>query len=148
MKVGDGQVRPASVVPTIAGGVVAREPTRRIVLLTKLKRKTMRMGAVTQAFFRRGEELVETEFENVPHDDPMLVPTKLGFRSFERIPRHRGRIALMLLLLAAVAVVVLDRQSLRDLPEQTGRAVRWLAAEASQLWARLKELVGTHAGGR
>jgi len=125
---------------------VAREPTRRIVLLTKLKRTTMRMGAVTQAFFRRGDELVESEFENVPHDDPMLVPPKLGFRSFERVPYNRGRIVAALFLLAAVALVVLDRHHLRELPGQTERAARWLAVEGSQLWARLKALAGSHQG--
>ena len=142
----DGQLRAATAAPAILNGSVARQPTRRIVLLTKLKRTTLRMGAVTQAFFRRGDELVETDFENVPHDDPMLVPPKLGFRSFERIPHHRARIVLTFFLLAAAAVIVLDRHSLRDLPAQTERVVRWLIVESTQLWGRLKELVGTHVG--
>jgi hypothetical protein len=138
-------MRPARPAATLSyeGGAqepqgIAREPTRRIILLTKLKRATMRAGAVTQEFFRKGDELAEAEFENVPHDDPMLVRPKLGFRSFDRIPRHRGRIAGALLLIAAIAVVVLDRHHLRELPGQTMHAARWLWTEASQLWAKLK----------
>ncbi|HXJ20465.1 MAG TPA: hypothetical protein VMT03_09540, partial [Polyangia bacterium] len=106
---GDGQVRPARGAPTISYGGEAREPTRRILLLTKLKRTSMRMGAVTQSFFTKGDELAATEFENLPHDDPMLVPPKLGFRSFDRIPRHRGRVAFVLVLIAAATLIVLDR---------------------------------------
>jgi hypothetical protein len=146
MRVEDGQGQAVAAAPVMLNRSVAREPTRRIVLLTKLKRTTLRMGAVTQAFFRRGDELVETDFENVPHDDPMLVPPKLGFRSFERIPHHRARVVLTVFLLAVAAVLVLDRHSLRELPGQTERAVRWLVVEGAQLWGRLKEIVGTIAG--
>jgi hypothetical protein len=146
MDPGDGRFGVESGAPPIRYGAVAREPTRRIVLLTKLKRTSMRMGAVTQAFFRKGDELVATEFENVPHDDPMLARPKLPFRNFERIPHHRGRIALMLLSLAVLALVVVGRHSLRDLPTQTGRAVRWLGAAASQQWVRLNDRLGSHPG--
>jgi hypothetical protein len=146
MNVGDGRVRPGRPAATIHYGGdpqpagSAREPTRRIVLLTKLKNTTMRMGAVTQAFFRRGDELEETDWENLAHDDAMLVPAKLGFRNFERIPRHYGRIFLMALLLGAISLVVVDRHHLRELPDQTVTAARWVADQSLQLWARLKAL--------
>lgn len=106
----------------------------------------MRMGAVTQAFFRKGDELVATDFENVPHDDPMLVPPKLPFRNFERVPRRRGRIVLTLMALALSAVAVVRRHSLPDLPVQTARGVRWLGATASQQWVRLHDRFGNHPG--
>jgi hypothetical protein len=150
MDVGDRRIRPGRPAPTLhyGGGAKpggsAREPTRRIVLLTKLKATTTRMGAATQAFFRRGDELAETDWENVPHDDPMLVPPKLGFRSFDRIPRHRWRIVLALLLIAAGALIVLDRNSLRDLPVQAWSVAQWLGAEAAEIWGRLKAFVGAH----
>ena len=53
-------------------------PSRRVILLTNIKRTTMRLGAVTQAFFRKGEELEATGFENVPPDDPTLVLAEIG----------------------------------------------------------------------
>jgi hypothetical protein len=150
MNVGDGRARPGRPAATISyegGGAqepAARQPTQRILLLTKLKKTSMRMGAVTQAFFSRGDELVDTDWENLPHDDPMLVPAKLGFRSFNRIPHHRGRIFVMLLMIGAVALLVVDRHHLRELPDQTVAAAQWVADEALQLWARAKELVGSH----
>ena len=74
----------------ISNPEVLRPPSRRIVLLTKLKNTTMRLGSRTQAFFRRGDELEAAGYENLPHDDPTLVPPKLGFHSFDRVPRNRA----------------------------------------------------------
>jgi len=83
-----------------------RQPSRRIVLLTKIKATTMGLGSRTMTFFRKGEELEATRFETVPHDDPMLVPPKLGFRGFDRVPRNYGPLVITLLLIAVAAVAV------------------------------------------
>lgn len=39
----------------ISNSDVVRQPSRRIVLLTRIKQTTMRLGSRTQAFFRRGK---------------------------------------------------------------------------------------------
>jgi hypothetical protein len=67
----------------------------------------MGLGARTMAFFRRGEELEATNFEALPHDDPMLVPPKLGVRNFDKIPRNRAPVVITVLLIVAAAVAVL-----------------------------------------
>ena len=59
------------------------------------------------AFFRKGEELEATNFEALPHDDPMLVPPKLGVRNFDKIPRNRAPVVITVLLIVAAAVGVL-----------------------------------------
>ncbi len=122
---------------------VLPQPSRRIVLLTKLKNTTMRLGSRTQAFFRRGDELEATGFENLPHDDPTLVPAKLGFRSFDRVPRNRAPMLIALLLLATVAVLAFGWLAARDIPPGTGRIVTSLRAKASSEWVRLKTLVAS-----
>ena len=148
MNVGREVTRAGRDAPVIANPGATPEPVRRIVLLTKLKRTTLRLGAVTQAFFRKGDELAASEFENVPHDDPMLVPRKLGFRTFDRVPRRRAPVAVALLLLASIAAIVLGWRSIRDLPARTGPAARSLASEISFEWVRLKAFVGSRWGGR
>ena len=125
----------------ISNSTVPGQPSRRIVLLTKLKKTTMRLGSMTQAFFRRGDELEATGFENLPHDDPTLVPPKLGFRSFDRVPRHRAPMLIAFLLLATAAVVTFGWLSARDLPHGTARIATSLRAKASSEWVRLKALI-------
>jgi hypothetical protein len=122
---------------------VLPQPSRRIVLLTKLKNTTMRLGSRTQAFFRRGDELEATGFENLPHDDPTLVPPKLGFRSFDRVPRNRAPMLIAFLLLATVAVLAFGWLSARDIPPGTGRIAASLRAKASSEWGRLKTLAAS-----
>ena len=124
-----------------ANSGVVREPSRRIVLLTKLKRTTMRLGAVTQAFFRKGDELAATEFENVPHDDPMLVPPKLGFRGFDRVPRRRAPLLIVLLLLAAAGSLAFKWPSVRGASGGTARVAGSLQTKMSTEWVRLKDFV-------
>ena len=121
---------------------VLPQPSRRIVLLTRIKNSTMRLGSRTQAFFRRGDELEATGFENLPHDDPTLIPPKLGFRSFDRVPRHRAPMLIAFLLLATVAVVAFGWLSARDLPHGSARVATSLRAKASSELVRLKTLVG------
>jgi hypothetical protein len=123
-----------------SGGVP--QPSRRIVLLTKLKNTTMRLGSRTQAFFRKGEELEATGFENLPHDDPSLVPPKLGFRTFDRVPRNRAPMLVTLLLLATAAIVAFGWLSARDVPHGTARVATSIRAKASSGWVRLKTLAG------
>ena len=67
-----------------------QRPSRRIVLLTKIKNTTMGLGSRTMTFFRKGEELEATGYKTVPYDDPMLVPPKLGFRDVDKVPRNRA----------------------------------------------------------
>ena len=113
---------------------VLPQPSRRIVLLTKLKKTTMQLGSRTQAFFRKGEELEATGFESLPHDDPTLVPPKLGFRSFDRVPRNRAPMLIAFLLLATAAVVAFGWLAARDLPHGTARIAASLRAKASREW--------------
>jgi len=131
-----------------ANSGVARVPSRRVVLLTKLKRTTMRLTGVTQAFFRRGDELAATEFENVPHDDPMLVPPKLGFRSFDRVPRRRAPLLIALLLLVAASSIAFKWQSVRGVSGGTPHLAASLETSASNAWIRVKELVGSWRAAR
>ena len=83
-----------------------QRPSRRIVLLTKIKNTTMGLGSRTMTFFRKGEELEATGYKTLPYDDPMLVPPKLGFRGFDRVPRNYGPLVITLLLIAVAAVAV------------------------------------------
>ncbi len=126
----------------ISNSEVVRQPSRRIVLLTKIKHTTLRLGSMTQAFFRRGEELEATGFENLPHDDPTLVPPKLGFRSFDRVPRHRAPMLIAFLLVATAVVVTFGWLSARDLPHGSARVAASIRAKASSEWVRLKTFVG------
>ena len=126
----------------IASSGVARQPSRRIVLLTKIKSTTLRLGTATQSFFRRGEELEATGFENLPHDDPTLVPPKLGFRSFDRVPRHRAPMVIAFLLFATATVLAFGWLAARDLPHGTARVATSLRAKASSEWVRLRASVG------
>jgi hypothetical protein len=129
----------------ISNSSVARQPSRRIVLLTRIKSTTLRLGSMTGAFFRRGEELEATGFENLPHDDPTLVPPKLGFRSFDRVPRNRAPMFIAFLLLAIVAVMAFGWLSARDLPHGSARIATSIRAAASSEWVRLKEFTGLRA---
>ena len=118
-------------------------PSRRIVLLSKLKTTTLRFRSVTGAFFRKGDELEATGFESLPHDDPTLAPPKLGFRSFDRVPRNRGPLLIAILLLSGTAVGVLGWRSVRHLPNETARVATSLRGKASGEWVRLKASVGS-----
>ena len=128
---------------TISDSNVRPEPSRRIVLLTRVKKTTTRLGSMTLAFFRRGEELEATGFETVPHDDPSLVPPKLGFRSFDRVPRNRVPMLIALLLLATTAVLVFGWLSARDIPHGTARVAASLRAKTSAEWVRVKAFVAS-----
>jgi hypothetical protein len=130
----------------ISNSDVVRQASRRIVLLTRIKQTTMRLGSRTQAFFRRGDELEATGFENLPHDDPTLVPPKLGFRSFDRVPRNRAPMLVAFLLLATTAVLVFGWLAARDLPHGTARIATSLRAKASSEWLRLETFVGSRRG--
>jgi hypothetical protein len=132
----------------IANSEVVRQPSRRIVLLTRIKSTTLRLGTRTQAFFRRGEELEATGFENLPHDDPTLVPPKLGFRSFDRVPRHRAPMLVAFLLLATALVLAFGWLAARDLPHGTARAADSMRARAFSEWARLKAYVPSRPSAR
>jgi hypothetical protein len=127
----------------VSNSDVSGRPSRRIVLLTKLKRTTMRLGAMTQAFFVRGEQLEATGFENVPHDDPTLVPPKLGFRGFDRIPRNRAPLLIVFLLVAATLVGVVGRRSVRDVGNRTAGFAGSFETKMSNESARLKAFVGS-----
>jgi hypothetical protein len=127
----------------ISNSGVLRQPSRRIVLLTKIKTTTLRLGSRTQAFFRRGEELEATGFENLPHDDPTLVPPKLGFRSFDRVPRNRAPMLIAFFLVATAAVLAFGWLAARDLPHGTARAATSVRAKASSELLRFKEFVAS-----
>ena len=127
----------------ISNPEVLGQPSRRIVLLTRIKKTSLRLGSMTQAFFRKGDQLEATGFETLPHDDPTLLPPKLGFRSFDRVPRHRAPMLIAFLLLATGAVVAFGWLSARDLPHGTARVAASIRARASSEWIRLKTLVGS-----
>ena len=103
----------------IAGSNVPRRPSRRIVLLTKIKTTAAGLGSRTMSFFRKGEELEATEYDNVPYDDPMLVPPKLGFRSFDSVPRNHTPLVLAVVLVAVTALSVFGWRAVRKVPRQT-----------------------------
>jgi hypothetical protein len=88
-----------------------QRPSRRIVLLTKIKNSTMGLGSRTMTFFRKGDELEASGFETLPYDDPTLVPPKLGFRGFDKIPRNRAPLVITVLLIAVAALSVFGRRS-------------------------------------
>jgi hypothetical protein len=92
------------------------------VLLTKIKSTANGLGARTMSFFRKGEELEATEYENLPHDDPSLVPPKLGFRNFETVPRNRAPLVLTVVLIGVATLSVLGWRSVRKAPLETAGA--------------------------
>jgi hypothetical protein len=122
---------------------VVRQPNRRTLLLTKLKKTTMSLGSRTQAFFRKGDELEATGFENLPHDDPTLVPPKLGFRGFDRVPRNRAPLLIAFLLLATAGVGLFGWLSARDLPHGSARVAASMRAKVSSEWVRLRTFIGS-----
>jgi hypothetical protein len=65
------------------------------------------------AFFRKGEELEATEYENLPHDDPSLVPPKLGFRDFDSVPRNYKPLAITVVLIVVGVLGVFGWLSVR-----------------------------------
>ena len=129
----------------ISSSQIPARPSRRIVLLTKIKRTTMHLGSVTQAFFRKGEELEATGFENVPPDDPTLVPPKLGFRSFDRIPRRWAPILIAVFSIAAVALGVFEWRAIREAPGGSAGVARSVRATAAGDWNRLEAFVKARA---
>ena len=128
----------------ISNSAVPGQPSRRIVLLSKLKKTTMRLGSMTQAFFRKGDELEATGFENVPHDDPTLVPAKLGFRGFDSVPRNRAPLLIVFLLLATAAVSAFGWLAAHDVPHGMARVATSIRARTSSEWLRLKAVVAAH----
>jgi hypothetical protein len=111
------------------------------VLLTKIKNTTMSLGSRTMTFFRKGDELEATGFETLPYDDPTLVPPKLGFRGFDRIPRHRAPLVITVLLIAVAASSVFGLRSIRKIPDQTAGVATSVRSKASGEWVRLKTFV-------
>jgi hypothetical protein len=116
-----------------------QRPSRKIVLLTKIKTTTMGLGSRTMAFFRKGEELEATGYETVPYDDPMLVPPKLGVRRFDKIPRNHAPLVITVLLIVVAALVVFGRRSVSKIPDQAAGVATSVRSKASEL----KTSVGT-----
>jgi hypothetical protein len=119
-----------------------QQPSRRIVLLTKIKNTTKGLGSRTMAFFRKGDELEATGFQTLPYDDPMLVPPKSEFRNFDKIPRRRAPLVVTVLLVAVAAVGVFGWRSFRNSPDPTADIATTVRSKASGEWVRLKTLVG------
>lgn len=128
--------------------VLPQPSSRRIVLLTRIKRTTLRLGSMTQAFFRKGDQLEATGFENLPHDDPTLVPPKLGFRTFDRVPRNRAPMLIASLVFATAAVIAFGWLSARDLPHGSARVAASVRAKASSEWVRFKAFVASRRAAR
>jgi hypothetical protein len=101
------------------------------VLLTKIKTATMGLGTKTLGFFRKGEELEATGYETVPYDDPMLVPPKLGFRGFDKVPRNHAPLVLTVLLIAVGALTVFGWRSVRNVPNHTAGVATSVGARQS-----------------
>ncbi|HEX3903468.1 MAG TPA: hypothetical protein VH853_11510 [Polyangia bacterium] len=127
----------------ISNSNVLRRPSRSVVLLSQLKRTTLRLGSLTQAFFRKGDELEASGFENLPPDDPTLVPPRLGFRNFDRVPRNRAPLLIAVLLVGAAAVSVFEWRAVRDVPNETARVAASARIKASSELVRVKALVGS-----
>jgi hypothetical protein len=126
---------------------VQRPRARTIVLLTKIK-STARLGANTLAFFRKGDDLEATEFENLPYNDPALVPPKLGFRNFDRIPRHRAPLLIVFLLVVATRLCVFGWNRVPEVRAETARVTSALGAKVSTGWDHLKQLVTSRRDAR
>jgi hypothetical protein len=107
----------------IAGPNVPRQQSRRIVLLTKIKTRAAGLGSKTMAFFRKGEELEATGYKNLPYNDPTLVPPKLGFTSFDSVPRNYTPLVLAIVVLAVAALSVLGWRVVRKLPRDAANVV-------------------------
>ena len=119
-----------------------RKPSRQIVLLTKIKTATMGVGARTLGFFRKGEELEATGFETLPFDDPMLVPPKLGFRGFDKVPRNHAPLVITVLLIAVGALTVFGWRSVRNVPNHTAGVATSVPSKAPGDWSRPKASPG------
>jgi hypothetical protein len=119
---------------------VLRPRARTIVLLTKIK-STARLGATTLAFFRKGDDLEATEFENLPHDDPSLVPPKLGFRNFDRVPRRRAPLVIAFLVVVAAGLSMLGWHRIPEVRGTTAPVAAALGAKLSGAWVQLKGFV-------
>ena len=120
-----------------------KRPSRRIVLLTKIKTTTVGFGSRTMAFFRKGDELEATGFQTLPHDDPTLVPPKLGFRGFDKVPRNRAPLVITVLLIAVAALGVFAWRAVRSNPDQTAGVAASVRSKVSGEWVRLKTFVGS-----
>ena len=88
-------------------------------MLTKIKTRAAGLGSRTMAFFRKGDELEATGYENLPYNDPTLVPPKLGFRSFDSVPRNHKPLVLTVVLLAVTALSVVGWRAVRKVPRET-----------------------------
>jgi len=119
--------------------VVLRPRSRAVVLLTKIKSRPF-LGT-TLAFFRKGDELEATEFENLPHDDPALVPPKLGFRNFDRVQRRWAPLMILLLVIVAAGLTLFERDRAPEVRGETARVTAAVGSKLSDGWARVKELV-------
>jgi hypothetical protein len=105
----------------IPDSAVLRRPSRRVILLTKIKSTAMGAGARTMAFFRKGEELEATGYETLPYNDPTLVPPKPGFRDFDRVPRNRAPLVITAVLIATAVLGLVGWRAVLDTPAATDR---------------------------
>ena len=119
-----------------------QRPSRRIVLLTKIKNTTKGLGSRTMTFFRKGDELEASGFQTLPYDDPMLVPPKLEFRGFDRIPRKRAPLVITVLAMTVAVLGLFGWRSVRNNPDQTASVATSVRSKASGEWVRLKTFVG------
>jgi len=126
----------------IPGSNALRPPGRRVVLLTKIKATAVGLGWRTLSFFRKGDELEANAYENLPYDDPTLVPPKLGFRNFDRVPRNRAPPVLAVVLVAVATASVFGWRLVRNLPTETARVANSARSKASSELNRLKASVG------
>ena len=110
-------------------------------MLTKIKNTTMGLGSRTLTFFRKGDELESTGFKALPYDDPTLVPPKLEFSGFDKIPRKRAPLVITVLLIAVAAVGVFAWRAVRRNPDQTAGVAASVRSQASADWVRLKTFV-------
>ena len=124
-----------------SGGLRSR--ARTIVLLTKIKSQAQ-LGATTLAFFRKGDDLEATEFENLAYDDPALVPPKLGFRNFDRIPRRRWPLLLAFLVVVMTGLGVFGWHPVPEVRGEAARLATALGAKLSSGWGHLRGIVSPH----
>ena len=130
---------------------VSQPPSRRIVLLTKVKRTTMRLGATTMrlgattmAFFRKGEELEATDFENLPYNDPGAGSAEAGFQQLRQSPAEAHAVAGRV---PGRPCDLLQRAWVASGVQPDSSRCRVLQAKASEEIVRLQGLRGRQARG-
>jgi hypothetical protein len=94
------------------------EPTRKFPPVPR-RNSYVRLGSLTQRFFLKGEEQEANGYENVVLEDDAVRSPEAKFDSFDKIPRKRRGLVLVLLLSSLLVVGALVGRSLRPLSTES-----------------------------